>query len=120
MFTILEKVWIIEHRTKFNFYGETRSVRVFVVEFLYGILSMFQLRRLFPFAFFSGISAPVDEVFEFSTVFSGIYDLLNLMFFFLFDDSRRRRFRLFLRRECAFVIGCQQRFVEDGVNSFPR
>ena len=89
------------------------------MEVLNGVLSMFQLRCPFPFVFLTGVTVPMYEILEISMVFSGIYDFFDLMFFFLFDDCWRGRFRLFLRREYAFVIGCQQRFVEDGVNSLP-
>ena len=107
MFVVFEEVRVIKQRTKFNFNGKSGCVWVFMMEFLYGILSMFKLRCLFPFTFLTGISMPVYKIFEFSTMFSGVYDLFNLVFFFLFDDSWRRGFRLFLGRESALVIGCQ-------------
>ena len=84
------------------------SVRVFAMEFLYSFLNMFQLRCLFPFAFLMVVSVPMYEVFEFSTVLPGIHDFLDFMFFLLFDDGRRGWFGLFLGRESAFVIWCQQ------------
>ena len=106
MFTVLEEIRIIEQRTKFDFNGEARSIWVFVMEILYGILSVFNLRHLFPFTFFARITAPMYEIFKFSMMFSGIYDFFNLVFFFLFVDDWRRWFWLFLRRKGALVIRC--------------
>ena len=51
---------------------------------------------------------PVYKIFKIPMVFSGIYDFLDLVFFFLFNNIRWRRFRFFLRRKNTLMVRGQQ------------
>ena len=63
MFTIFKEFRGVEQGMKFNLNGESRCIRISVVEFLYSILSMFQLGLLFPFVFLMRVTSPMYEIF---------------------------------------------------------
>ena len=66
-----------------------------------------------------GVTTPMYKIFEISMMFLGIYNFFNLVFFFLFDNIGRGRFRFFLGRKDTLVIRSQQRLIEDGMNPVP-
>ena len=62
-FMIFKEFGGVKQEMKFNLNGESRCIRIFAVEFLYSVLSMFQLRCLYPFVFLMRITSPMYEIF---------------------------------------------------------
>ena len=97
----------------------SRGIGVFSVELLNDLGGVLQGGEGEPLTCFISITFPVNQIFDSTPFYLGIYNVVDLIFFIPINELRCRRWRSLLGREGRRLVWGQVDLIDSGVESSP-